>query len=324
MPSPSLPDKEKPLNATAQPSCPFCASHDNAHWGVRDGHTMYLCKNCGVVFFPRPIYDSRDYNEYYPYLELFDHHRFQWELQIRRRKYRAQLAVARKLRPGARTLLDVGAGPGYFCRVAAEEGWEALGVETSAPAIEAGRREFGVRYAALDEIEPHSQDVITCHHVLEHIEEPQTFLRSLHSKLRTDGILVVHVPHREPVSFTGRNLLDGLRGSDRDKYCQMYYPEHITGFSQDSLRNALALFGFEPIRMRTAAMWSKYYDPFFLRNYFYGPSGKRLERVDHTRLIRHVIRCAVDNVGVLFGRGDWIVGHFRPKVGAQTAEDPVG
>lgn len=300
--------------ATAEPSpaCPFCAGHDSAAWGMRAGRTIYHCPACEVVFFPRPIAEPSDYDEYYPYLNAFDADRYQWELRIRRRKYRAQLAVVRRLRPGACTLLDIGAGPGYFCAVAAGEGWAAQGVETSAPAIEAGQRHFGVRYVALDEVAPGSQDLITCHHVLEHIEEPRSFLDALRTRLSPDGLLVVHVPHCEPLSFMGRNLVSGARRGGI-RYSQMYYPEHITGFSPASLRKALALCGFEPVRLRTVAMWSRYYDPFFFRNYFYGVDGQRLERVDYRGLARHVVRCAIDNVGIPVGRGDWVVGHFRAR-----------
>ena len=63
-----------------------------------------------------------------------------------------------------------------------------------------------------------SVDVIICHHVLEHIEFPQTFLRALRTKLRVGGLLVVHVPNQEPLSFYLRNKLarDGNKSPQRD------------------------------------------------------------------------------------------------------------
>lgn len=55
--------------------------------------------------------------------------------------------------------------------------------------------------------------------------------------------------------------------------------------------------------VRTSAMWSVYYDPFFLNNF--------LREKNYAGIIKHTLRSAVDNVGVLIGLGDWVVAHFR-------------
>ena len=79
-----------------------------------------------------------------PYLADFDLARFQWEIGIRRPKFVRQLALIRRLAPQARTLLDVGAGPGYLCAVANELGFKATGVEPSDVARRAGEQQFSV------------------------------------------------------------------------------------------------------------------------------------------------------------------------------------
>jgi len=280
-------------------------------WGRVHGRLAYECEGCDVVFFPRPIETSADYEQYYPYLKDFDGARFEWELRIRVRKYRHQLGAIRRYRPDARKLTDVGAGPGYLCKVAMDAGWKALGIEASSPAVEAGRREFGVRYVELDNVEPGSQDAITCHHVLEHLEEPASFLETLRSKLVSGGILVVHVSNREPLTYLARNVLRRTRERDADLYCQLYYPEHITGFTRRSLAAALQHVGFEPLRVSCVSMWSRFYDPFFLGNYFRDGAGRRIAKVEYGRLVRQVVQSVGENVGNLFGRGDWVVGHFR-------------
>lgn len=282
---------------------------------------IYQCLSCDSVFFGRPIVHPADYGDYYPYLKQFNPERFRWELEIRRAKYRFQLAAIRQHCPAAKKLLDVGAGPGYFCRIAMDEGWQAQAVESAPPAEEAGAREFGVHYVTLEDIAPASVDAVACHHVLEHIEDPAGFLRALHSKLRPGGILVVHVPHREPLTFALRNLFRRLSGNGVT-LSHLYYPEHISGFSAQSLPRILSRFGFETLGVRTVAMWSGYYDPFFLRNYFRDAAGRRVARVNYLHLFRHALRCALDNVGVLFDRGDWVVGHFRARA-PEPAPDPA-
>ena len=292
-------------------SCPFCETATESRWGSDGTRTLYQCDLCDVVFYPRPVEYPVDYGNYYPYLRDFDAQRFEWELDIRRVKFRHQLSVIRALHPQARTLLDIGAGPGYFCRIAQDEGWEARAVESSPPAVAAGQREYSVKYLALDQVEEASVDVVTCFHVLEHIENPTAFLADLRSKMKPGGVLVVHVPNNEPLTFALRNALRALRGDRRVRLSHCYYPEHLTGFSPRSLRKVAARHGFAPLRVRTVSMWSAFYDPFFLRNYFRDAGGRPIAKVNYRRLALHTARSVVDALGSLFGRGDWVVGHFR-------------
>ena len=199
-------------------ACPYCFTETERPWGLVRGRTALACDGCGVSFFPRPIETSADYRQYYPYLEGFDRARFAWELGIRRGKYRYQLREIRRFRPDSHRIVDIGAGPGYLCKVAMEEGWEAIGIEASQPAVDAGRREYGVRYETLDAVGAASQDAISCHHVLEHIEEPAGFLAKVRAKLTDDGILVVHVPHQEPLTCLLRTALERLVRSDNGQW----------------------------------------------------------------------------------------------------------
>lgn len=292
-------------------SCPFCGVATASPWGSDGARTLYKCDACLVVFYPRPIEYPADYGNYYPYLKTFTSARFGWELEIRRDKIRRQLRLIRSMNPGARKLLDVGAGPGYFCRIALDEGWEARGVESSPPAVEAGQREFSVGYLALDQVGDGSMDVVTCFHVLEHIEDPASFLDGLRRKLRPGGVLVLHVPNNEPLSFSIRNALRRWRGNGSVRLSHCYYPEHLTGFGPASLPHVVKSHGFELISVRTASMWSMFYDPFFLLNYFRDTSGRPHAQVNYRGLAVHTLRCLVDAFGSLFGRGDWVVGHFR-------------
>jgi len=263
---------------------------------------MLECKACGVVFFNRDLFITHEYGNYYDYTDDWDMARVAWEVKLRRRALTRQLTRLGSYVEG-RKLVDIGAGPGYLCHVAALEGWRAQGVELSAKALRIGKQFLDVDYVQLDDIPDKSLDVITCYHILEHMEQPSGFLRRVHSKLKANGVVAIHVPHREPLSFLIRNRLRVVMRRAAEKHCQLYVPEHISGFTKGSLVNTLELFGFKPLMVRTSAMWSSYYDPFFARSF--------VHRHDYAGLLKHGLRSLIDNVGVAFGRGDWVVGHFR-------------
>ena len=241
---------------------PFTGSVSTEVWGKRNDQVIYRCPDTGVVFFDRSNINCDSYESYYPYLVNFDDARNQWELNIRRKKYRRQLAVMEKYSPG-RHLIDVGAGPGYFCRVACEEGWVAKGVEVSETAVQHGRQHFQVEYTSLDRIAEASVDAITCHHVLEHLAHPREFLETIRRKLVPGGLVVIHVPHQQPLTFWLRDRLARYLCPDRDTRCCLYGSIHISGFTRGSLRNAVERVGLKTHFTRVTGMWSKYYDPFF-------------------------------------------------------------
>lgn len=141
-------------------NCPDCGECNDEVFGIRDDHRILACQSCNMLYFERPIKADLGYQEYSPYLAEFDRERFEWELGVRRGKYRYQLKKMRKILPQMQTLLEVGAGPGYFCKVAMEEGLETYGVEIAVSARKAGIKEFCVEYMALDDISDGSVDVV--------------------------------------------------------------------------------------------------------------------------------------------------------------------
>src|SRR5687767_10030203 len=98
--------------------CPACGSPSNRSWGADQSKPILECMRCGTTYFVRPIVRPHDYTSYYPYLQHFDHARFRWELDKRRRRFLFQLREIEQFDPPGRTLVDFGAGPGYFCTIA--------------------------------------------------------------------------------------------------------------------------------------------------------------------------------------------------------------
>ena len=281
---------------------PFSGSDTSLAWGRRDGRIIYRCPDSGALFFDRAVLNHNDYEDFYPYLKTFDARRFTWELQIRRRNYELQLELMRRHVSGNR-LLDVGAGPGYLVRVALDRGWDAVGVELAQEAVRCGQEQFGVRYVRLEEVEDASVDALTCHQVLEHLAEPVQFLDLVRRKLRAGGLLVLHVPHQQPLTYAVRDRLRRLvPGTRADTLCSLYGDIHISGFDSRSLRRVLERCSYRTHFVRSAGMWSMFYDPFFFRSYVQDRAWIALSR--------KFARGLLDSAGTPFGLGDWVVGYF--------------
>ena len=107
----------------------------------------------------------------------------------------------------ARDVLDVGGGTGGFAVRVAELGHRVLVVDPSPDALAALSRragEVGVEVGArqgelstlLDLVGPESADVVLCHGVLEHVDDPAAALRAVRAVLRPGGTLSLLVAQR--------------------------------------------------------------------------------------------------------------------------------
>lgn len=146
---------------------------------------------------------------------------------------------------GAR-LLEVGCGNGAFLKVAQSCGWDVVGLDTDAIAVEmANRSGLCVHAGVLEETTFPQQhfDAITLTHVIEHLHDPQRSLEICYKMLRPGGVLTVATPnlHSTGHRVFGRN------------WVHLDPPRHLVLFTPQSLRDTLKRAGFQKIKAcRTA------------------------------------------------------------------------
>ncbi|HET9395600.1 MAG TPA: methyltransferase domain-containing protein, partial [Nitrospiraceae bacterium] len=132
--------------------CPACASPQDRRWSNGPGEPIILCERCGTAFYKRPIAQAHDYGTYYPYLAAFDDREYRRQLDLRRARFQFQLREIDRLDPPGRRLVDFGAGPGYFCAVARELGWDVAAIESSPVAADGGSSAFQIPSISLDDL----------------------------------------------------------------------------------------------------------------------------------------------------------------------------
>ncbi|MBM3461100.1 MAG: methyltransferase domain-containing protein [Armatimonadetes bacterium] len=229
--------------ATASPAaCPVCAAPPLPRPVFGQGPWRVMaCRACGHGWtLPRPSDDDlrRAYGigDYYADRGM--------PASVVRPDDRARAAGLRA-RFGGTRLLDVGSGPGTFLAAAAEQGYAVVGSEWSAEMAAHAARTFGVDVRSGPfgggQFEADAYfDVITMHHVLEHLPDPLAALDLARRLLAPGGTLILEVPNRRAMAarFPGK--------ARRDVHD---LPVHLHHFTSESLRKSIAAAGFDTVEV---------------------------------------------------------------------------
>jgi len=207
------------------------------------GRTAALrrCRSCGFVFADElPAADLAAL-----YRQMRDPG-YQAGQHARRVQMRRLLDAAQASRPGAASLLDVGAGTGLLVAEALARGLAAEGVEPSRWCVEAARRDNGVllRCGTLRELAAElagPYDIVMLVDVVEHTADPLGMLRAAAALTAGDGRLVVVTPDigSPPARLAGRFWWHHRAG-------------HVCYFTRRSMRHALRACGMEAVADRPA------------------------------------------------------------------------
>jgi 2-polyprenyl-3-methyl-5-hydroxy-6-metoxy-1,4-benzoquinol methylase len=156
------------------------------------------------------------------------------------------------------TLLDIGAGYGFFRKSADLMGIKHQGLEISKFANKMTKKLFNFSNIEgdINNISPNKKfDVITCLDVIEHIKDISKFMIQVKSHLKKGGILVIRTPNLE--SFEYKCLLNNF-------YSFKY--EHLNYFSPRSLSMFLLENNLNPIFINTTSHLFGGFKDFYIEN----------------------------------------------------------
>ena len=211
------------------------------------GGLLYRCGECGLVCTaqqPRFEY-AQDYfveggkgcDFASPFARAFDAERFELECD----ELEAQGLMG--------SILDVGCATGTFLVHAKSRGWEVSGVELVESAREEASRRLDVQVVGSLAALPSGQkyDVVTLHHVLEHIEEPLAFLTDEVAP-RVQDRLLIEVP----------NFASLGAQTDGPQWKDLRPEQHVHHFEPHTLRAVVEAAGFDVVRLYTLSesLWS--------------------------------------------------------------------
>ncbi|CAH0354126.1 bifunctional 2-polyprenyl-6-hydroxyphenol methylase/3-demethylubiquinol 3-O-methyltransferase UbiG [Aquabacterium sp. CECT 9606] len=251
------------------------------------------CKFKHVIPIPTEEELEKAYrHEYYTqekplYLERYRQD-LEWWNTVYTRRYEL---LEQNLSDGARSILDIGSGPGFFLLNGQQRGWRVKGIE---PSIEAAThsQKLGLDVENIffsEETAPTlgTFDVINMGEVLEHIPAPADLLKLAHSKLNVNGLICIIVPN----DFNP--FQEALEGHLGFSPWWVAPPHHINYFDFPTLAGLLAHCGFEVLHQESTFP----IDLFLLMGDNY-VGNDALGRACHTR------RMNFEKAMVQSGRGD--------------------
>lgn len=227
--------------------CILCGAQKRKLLINKDSWNVYRCSSCGLGFLdPRPSQDEIEQlyrNEYFSshYDGGLDPDSPQFSKRLHGESHRTRF-IKKVKRSGK--LLDIGCGYGYFLAACQKEGHEVNGLDASEWPAQYATEKLGlpVTIGQMGKVTfpPHSFDIITMWHFLEHTSDPHLALREAKSWLKGDGILVVDVPNYE--------------GTDAQHRWQEWdgwsLPYHFWHFTLGSLTQLLHRHDFRVIRSK--------------------------------------------------------------------------
>ena len=131
--------------------------------------------------------------------------------------------------------LDIGSSSGEFVYLLDTLGFQATGIEPHAGYATYAQKMLGIDVKngtlqhCLTSVTAGSLDLISMFHVLEHLPEPKSALRSIGEKLKLDGVLYIEVPNAT-------------------RLCSphyMFFRAHTLYFTAKTLRNLLESAGYQ-------------------------------------------------------------------------------
>jgi 2-polyprenyl-3-methyl-5-hydroxy-6-metoxy-1,4-benzoquinol methylase len=135
------------------------------------------------------------------------------------------------------SILDIGAGTGYFAKFMKKAGWDAVAIEPSIAASKKAKKAGVDIYPSIKAFQNEKGsklfDVVTLLNVLEHVPGPEKFLKEILKNLKRKGILVVQVPN----DFSPIQML--IQKKLKKKSWWVSIPDHCNYFNSESLGRLL-------------------------------------------------------------------------------------
>lgn len=219
--------------------CRGCLSESLQKIGEKDRFDLMRCTSCGtVVVSPWPTIE--ELNDYYQeYKTGSDGYLRKRDSKLRRARKRIARIIAEN--PPGKRFLDIGCSVGLTVAAAHDLGLDAMGIDIDATAVEVAGTEFpeagGFQQLSVEDLAETGVefDIVYASEVIEHVPDPESFVRSIATLLSKGGIAYLTMPDG------GHFMLP----KDFATWNMVVPPEHLTFFTRKGITALLARHGLK-------------------------------------------------------------------------------
>ena len=230
--------------------CPYCESAGGFLFKIH-GRIYDRCRGCNLIY-------KRNQKDYAKVLAKYQNENYFSSYSCgqtdrkRDKLYKHLLDfIEGKKRTGS--LLDVGAGCGFFLKAAQKQKWKVKGVEPSRQSVILAtmQNDLDMFVGTLQEFVCSDRfDLITFINVLDHSAEPWEEIKRANALLKPDGILYLRFPNG--ALHTWLYLLASKYGYD--DHIQKYLVFHEYSFTPKFIQRLLSDIGLSDIRIFNSLM----------------------------------------------------------------------
>jgi 2-polyprenyl-3-methyl-5-hydroxy-6-metoxy-1,4-benzoquinol methylase len=236
-------------------SCPACNSPQNKFFDEKFSIKYMECSNCKTVYTnPRPdlntLIDFYQSSENYAF---WNEYIFPATAEVRREnifKPRVEkiCEIIKRHRLKAETMVEVGAGYGFFCDEMQKKGIfkRIIAIEPTMELAETCRKINGIEVInkPVEQVQlDFKADMIVSFEVIEHLFSPKDFVMSCKTLLNDGGIAVFSCPN-----------VKGFDVSMLRMNSSTFDHEHMNYFNPDSIQHLLSECGFEIVEVSTPGL----------------------------------------------------------------------
>jgi len=211
-----------------------------------DNYFLIKCENCTLKFLLCKNFTILPNDKYWDEVNKKIYTSFEVIREFRKKHYK-YLEIIANWGPPNNKLLDVGCGNGIFLVHAREKGFNVTGIEPSKIAVTLCEKQFGIKpiqgYLGVNDNLSKNFGVLTAWDVIEHVSNPEKFLKICYSYLVENGILLLETPDessfiRKIINILPLRIKPGI-----------YYPSHRYYFTRKAIKLLLKNTGFSNIKI---------------------------------------------------------------------------
>ena len=296
-----------------------------SYWEYPDKFQYFKCKDCGLLFQTNieksklaRFYDDKSYWSQ----DLINLKR-SGKLEIINRNKFGSIYEFITCKKGKGSIFDIGAGSGSFLSMFDKNKWDVSGFDVSRTASGLAKRLFGVKIMVSKSIADikikKKFDFITMLNSIEHIAEPEIYLKKANLLLKKDGYLIIQIPNISSLGFW-------IFGT---KWYPLQPGRHLYDFNPSNIKSLLNKNGFKTVKIvhfnKEHTVYGIFQSIRYLKNKkekYTSKDGKNMNRNNNlfndikkqlTLIAVNLFSYSVYLVGALIGKGDYITVYATKK-----------